>query len=202
MTNSLAPDAYRKRVAMVRQRDAGAPPDRVPAGSAERLERLCRDNWLPVYRRVSRWANSPAEAEDLTQEAFLRAIAKAGRVGEADSSFRAYLITTARNVAIDRWRAAERSRLQSGLDLSGHADPRPGPEAEAVGRDEQERLLAAIDRLPDHYSDVLRMRIVHGITSQEAGRHLGMTANAVRQLQYRALAALRREVAISIGEER
>jgi RNA polymerase sigma-70 factor (ECF subfamily) len=202
MTNSLTPDAYRKRVAMVCLRDASPPSDSVPAGSVDRLERLCRDNWLPVYRCVSRWANSRAEAEDLTQEAFVRALAKGDRVGEDDASFRAYLITTARNVAIDRWRAAERSGSRSGLDLSGRADPGRGPEAEAVGRDERERLLAAIDRLPDHYSDVLRMRIVQGFTSQEAGRHLGMTANAVRQLQYRALAALRREVAIPIGEER
>jgi RNA polymerase sigma factor (sigma-70 family) len=64
-----------------------------------------------------------------------------------------------------------------------------------ISRDEHRRLLAALDRLPDAYSDVLRQRVLRGRTAAEVGALTGQTANAVRQLQFRAMTALRRELA-------
>jgi DNA-directed RNA polymerase specialized sigma24 family protein len=45
---------------------------RAQSGDQAALDQLCRENWLPVYRSVSRLARTPAEAEDLTQEVFVR----------------------------------------------------------------------------------------------------------------------------------
>jgi hypothetical protein len=44
------------------------------SGDRQALEALCRRNWRPVYRSVARYAADPGEAEDLTQEVFLRAL--------------------------------------------------------------------------------------------------------------------------------
>jgi RNA polymerase sigma-70 factor (ECF subfamily) len=201
MSESLARSNGGARVTVPSARHDTYPVALERTGDLALLERLCRENWLPVYRCVSRWASSPADAEDLTQDAFLRAFSALDRVRGSDGAFRAYLLTIARNAAIDRWRAAGRVRQVPGRDLAGYADPALGPEATVVGQDQHQRLLAAIDRLPGRYSDVLRLRIVVGATAEEAGRRLGLTANAVRQLQYRALAALRRDLAQQIGED-
>ena len=91
--------------------------------------------------------------------------------------------------------------LETGL-ITGHAG---APElietfchsgtAAVIDREEHGRLLAALDRLPDAYSDVLRQRILCGLTAAEVAARTGQTANAVRQLQFRAMTALRREFA-------
>jgi RNA polymerase sigma-70 factor (ECF subfamily) len=169
---------------------------RARAGDQEALDQLCRDNWLPVYRAVSRWARTPAEAEDLTQEVFLRALQALSRLRDPSTPYRAYLIRVARNLVIDKWR--ER-RVEVAGDLPDRPDSAAGPEAAAIFSDESRRLLAALDKLPDDYSDVLRLRIMHGLSAAEVGERRGQTANAVRQLQFRAVAALRRELAAGTG---
>lgn len=174
---------------------------RARSGDRAALDQLCRGNWLPVYRAVCRWADTPAEAEDLTQEVFLRALQALEDVRDPAILYRAYLLRIARNLVIDRWRARQVAPAAvpylSDHDLPDAADP--GPEETTISRDEQRRVLAAIDRLPDAYSDVLRLRILCGRTAAEVGELTGQTANAIRQLQFRALAALRKELAAQTG---
>jgi RNA polymerase sigma-70 factor (ECF subfamily) len=181
---------------------------RAKSGDRDALDQLCRENWLGVYRAVSRWASSQAEAEDLTQDVFVRAIQSLTSFrAEQAVPYRAYLLQIARNLVIDRWRASPPGTT-SYQALPEHClqhagDGVAGPEATVIGRDEHQRLLAAIDKLPDAYSDVLRQRIVLGQTAAEVGARTGQTANAVRQLQFRAMTALRRELAgAETGEDR
>jgi RNA polymerase sigma-70 factor (ECF subfamily) len=174
---------------------------RAQAGDGAALDRLCRENWLPVYRSVCRLASTPAQAEDLTQEVFVRAIRALSRYPEGDVPYRAYLLRIARNLLIDEWRKGLPS-LAEGREPPDLADLGQGPEATAIARDEHRRLLAALDRLPDPYSDVLRLRILEDRTAAQVGALLGQSANAIRQLQHRALAALRRELAKEAGEDR
>jgi RNA polymerase sigma-70 factor (ECF subfamily) len=173
---------------------------RARSGDSEALDQLCREHWLPVYRAVCRRARTPAEAEDLTQDVFIRAIRALGSYRDDEASYRAYLFRIARNLVIDRWRARPASTAGY-QDLPDLADPAAGPEAAAIARDERSRLLAALDRLPDSYSDVLRLRILGDRTAAEVGEIRGQSANAIRQLQFRAIAALRRELAAGTGEE-
>lgn len=183
---------------------------RARAGDGDALNRLCQENWLPVYRSVARWARTPAEAEDLTQDVFVRAIQSIGsyRGADAGGRYRAYLLRISRNLAIDRWRAQQAAGAVSYLSVPEetmlrYPDTDSGPEATVISRDEYGRLLAALDRLPDAYCDVLRQRILCGQTVAEVGALTGRTANAVRQLQFRAMTALRRELAAEQdGEDR
>jgi RNA polymerase sigma-70 factor (ECF subfamily) len=175
---------------------------RARAGDGDALNRLCKENWLIVYRSVARWAATPAEAEDLTQDVFVRAIQSIGSYRGADLavSYRAYLLRISRNLAIDRWRARHAAGTVTHQPISEENMPRPpdvgtGLEAAVISREEHSRLLAALDRLPDAYSDVLRQRILCGLTAAEVAARTGQTANAVRQLQFRAMTALRREFA-------
>jgi RNA polymerase sigma-70 factor, ECF subfamily len=183
--------------------------NRARAGDADALNALFRENWLPVYRSVARFAGTPAEAEDLTQEVFVRAVQAIGSYGGAEVGvqYRAYLLRIARNLAIDRWRSRQAAGVihvpisEESLRQYSHAES--GPESAVIRREEYDMLLAALDRLPDAYSDVLRQRVLCGRTAAEVGALTGQTANAVRQLQFRALAALRKELAAErYGEDR
>jgi RNA polymerase sigma-70 factor, ECF subfamily len=166
------------------------------SGDQQALDELCRRNWKPVYRSFARFTRNPAEAEDLTQEVFLRALRSLPRFEDRGLPFTAYLLRIARNLARDRWRAGS-ARLMVTADVPDRAVPGPGPENLAVDADRREALLTALDRLtPDHRA-VLRLRILEGRTTSEVAALIHRSQPAVRQLQVRALAALR----AALGEE-
>jgi RNA polymerase sigma factor (sigma-70 family) len=77
------------------------------------LEELCRTYWFPLYAFVRRRGHPPEEAEDLTQEFFLRLIEKQSlrRADSARGKFRSFLLTSLKNFLVNEWnkeRAAKR----------------------------------------------------------------------------------------------
>jgi RNA polymerase sigma-70 factor, ECF subfamily len=169
------------------------------AGDRGALEALCLRNWRPVYRSFARYTSDPAEAEDLTQEVFVRAIRALPRFAEQGVPYTAYVLRIAANLARDRWRAGPPRAVPVG-ELPERADPGPGPAGLAVQSDLRAALLQALDQLsPDHRS-VLRLRILEGRSSGEVAALTNRSPAAVRQLQARALAALRVALADQLGE--
>ena len=82
------------------------------------LEELCRTYWFPLYAYVRRRGHQPAEAQDLTQEFFLRLIEKQSvRLANSERGrFRSFLLTSLKNFLINEWgkaRAAKRGGGQS-----------------------------------------------------------------------------------------
>jgi RNA polymerase sigma-70 factor (ECF subfamily) len=160
------------------------------SGDPEALEMLCRRNWRPVFGFFARYTDSPTEAEDLTQEVFLRALRALPRFEERGLSFTPYLLTIAGNLARDRGRAGWR-HVTVTPDVPEQEALVKGPDTEAVDGDRRQVLLAALDRLaPDHRA-VLRLRILEGRTTGEVATLIDRSPAAVRQLQVRALGALR-----------
>jgi len=160
------------------------------SGDQHALDALCRRNWKPVYRSFARLTSNPAEAEDLTQEVFLRALRSLPGFEDRGLPFAAYLLQIARNLARDRWRAKPAQPLVT-QDLPDRAATGPGPDNLAVASDHRAALASALDRLsPDHRA-VLRLRILEGRSTSEVAMIFHRSQPAVRQLQVRALAALR-----------
>ena len=75
------------------------------SGDQRALEKLYQRNWRPVYRSFVRYTKDPAEAEDLTQEVFLRAFLALPQYADRGVPYLAYLLRIATNLARDRWRA-------------------------------------------------------------------------------------------------
>ena len=151
---------------------------------------LCRQEWATVYRAVAGWVAGRQEAEDLTQEVFLRALRHLDGYESASGSFRPYLMAVARNLARDRWRSQQR-QARGGHDLTVAEDLDEGPEAAVLAAEQRAELIAALAKLPPDYQRVLRLRLIEGQSAVEVAVLLGRTPEAVRQLQHRALAALR-----------
>jgi len=103
----------------------------VPSAPAvEALNQLCRTYWFPVYAYVRKRGYSPHDAQDLTQEFFLRLIEKRAyaSANRKAGRFRAFLITALKNFLTDEWRkatAAKRGGSASLLSLDqGDAEAR------------------------------------------------------------------------------
>jgi RNA polymerase sigma-70 factor, ECF subfamily len=167
-------------------------------GDERALGELCQLCWRPVYRSLGRYISDPAEVEDMTQEVFLRALRSLPRFEDRGLPFTVYLLRIAANLARDRWRSLP-ARPVVTADVPGGSAPAVAAEEVAVENERRRALVAALDRLsPDHRA-VLRMRILEGRPAREVAALTHRNEPAVRQLQVRALAALRLE--LSKGEE-
>ena len=169
------------------------------SGDQRALEALCRRNWRPVYRSFARYTSDPFEAEDLTQEVFLRALRALPQFADRGVPYTAYLLRIAANLARDRWRAGP-ARVVPVSDLPERPAPGPSPDGLAVENDRRATLLCALDRLGPDQRAVLKLRILEGRTAGEVAALTNRSAAAVRQLQVRALAALRAALDDQLGE--
>jgi RNA polymerase sigma-70 factor (ECF subfamily) len=169
------------------------------SGDQHALEALCRRNWRPVYRSFARYTSNPCEAEDLTQEVFLRALRALPQFSDRGVPYTAYLLQIAANLARDRWRAGPARVVPVG-DLPERPAPGPGPDGLAVESDRRAALLRALDQLGADQRLVLRLRILEGRSTSEVAALTNRSAAAVRQLQVRALAALRTALARQPGD--
>ena len=125
---------------------------------------------------------APADAADLSQETFLRAIRGARRY-RGDGSVRAWVIGIARNV-FREW-IRRRGRVEVTF-----AEP---PEPSATGAEDLASIESVLAALSDEFREVLVMRFVLDLSSQDTALALGITDAAVRQRVVRARAAFERE---------
>jgi RNA polymerase sigma-70 factor (ECF subfamily) len=139
-----------------------------------------------VYRYLLGLTRSHDEAEDICEEAFVRAYRTmlAGRwPGDAPLP---WLLLTARRIATDRWRRLRRL-----------ASMRPGPraaEATDGGRERTEFWLwfeALAGALSERQREVLLLRYQRDLTDEQIGCVMGLTASGVRSLVARALGVIR-----------
>jgi RNA polymerase sigma-70 factor (ECF subfamily) len=161
-------------------------------GDSQALDELCRREWRPVYAIIYAAVRDRQEAEDLTQDVFVRALKALDRYRDTGAPFRAFLAAIARNRVRDRWR--KREVVQVGLDQASEPFSLDEPEAGLAGSQLSDAVVSAIMSLPEDYRTVLRLRLWEDRSSDEAATIMGRSAGAVRVLQYRALAALRRRL--------
>lgn len=167
---------------------------RAKAGDAQAFGALYDRYFERVYRYVYYRVRNEEEAEDVTSDVFFRALRALPRY-EPRQPFLAWLYRIARNAVIDRARA-QRPRL-SFEDALAHPDAARyvvDPDAVAMQSDRRERLRRALAHLTSEQQEVVILRFVEGLSSEEVGQIMGKRAGTVRGLQFRALQALRKHV--------
>jgi RNA polymerase sigma-70 factor (ECF subfamily) len=105
--------------------------------------------------------------------------------------FAAFVYGIAGHKVADAQRAGFRDRSDATDTLPERADEAPGPEETAVAASEAAAATALLELLPPAHRELLLLRVVAGLSAEETGAALGMTAGAVRVAQHRALARLR-----------
>ena len=165
------------------------------AGGEWAFERLYRSLAPAVagYLRVQ----GAADPEDLTSEVFERAFSGIGRFSGGEPQFRSWIFTIAHHRLTDeRRRVARRPVRVDGEvpDLPPGDLPRGDAEDEALRRMATERVRRLCDGLVADQRDVLLLRMLAGLTVDEIATALGKSPGAVKALQRRGLAALRRQM--------
>jgi RNA polymerase sigma-70 factor (ECF subfamily) len=146
------------------------------------------DHYQPsVYRFVYYRTRSQVLAEDLTSETFLRALRNMGGFRWQGKDFGAWLMTIARNLCTDHFKAG-RTRLElTTEDMGAHDDATEGPESEVLAGLTNEVLLDGLRRLSDEQRDCLIMRFLQGLSIAETAQILGRSEGAIKQLQLRGV---------------
>jgi RNA polymerase sigma-70 factor (ECF subfamily) len=130
-------------------------------------------------------------AEDVTQEVCIAVLTGLPAYRDTGRPFRSYVFGIAAHKVADAHRAAYRDRSVPTDDVPDRADEAPGPEEQVVRGDEAKTALALLDLLPPEQRELLLLRVAGGLSAEETGDVLGMSAGAVRVAQHRALGRLR-----------
>lgn len=146
------------------------------------------DHYQPsVYRFLYYRLGSIPLAEDLAAETFFRALRSMDSFRWQGKDFSAWLMTIARNLATDHYKAG-RTRLEQPTDDVRALDKSAeSPEAEVLASLTNEVLLAALGELPEEQRECLIMRFLQGLSIAETAELLDRSAGAVKQLQLRGV---------------
>ena len=143
-----------------------------------------------IYRYIFYQVGDAAVAEDLTGEVFVRLVEKIDGFKYRGRPLLAWLYTIARNLVTDHYRRAARSQaFPPDIQLeTGTASLDETVEYRLT----QRRLVAAIAGLTGDQRQVILLKFVEGLDNETVAQVLGRSVGAVKTLQHRALAALRR----------
>ena len=148
-----------------------------------------------AFRTAYVLTGSAADAEEAAQDGFVKAYRALGRFRRG-ASLRPWLLRIVANEAHNRRRSAARRER---LSLRAAAEARPGdavpsPEAALLARENQERLLAAVERLSDDHRDAIACRFFLELTEDETAAALRVRRGTVKSRLARALERLREEL--------
>jgi RNA polymerase sigma-70 factor (ECF subfamily) len=159
------------------------------SGEAEGLRELYSASYRRLVAQLAAMVGSVSEAEDLVQEAFVRAAGQWPRLSQYDSP-EAWLRTVAMNLARSRWRrhrraAAAMLRLRAGTEVVS-----PPPSADYVV------LLAALRTLPAAQREALVLFHIADRSIDEIAAELGVPSGTVKARLARGRQALARQVGV------
>ncbi|MDT0200635.1 sigma-70 family RNA polymerase sigma factor [Nocardioides sp. AE5] len=146
------------------------------------------DHYHPaVYRFLFYRTRSQTLAEDLASETFFRALRSMNSFRWQGKDFGAWLMTIARNLTTDHFKAG-RTRLElTTEDMGVHDDATEGPETAVLAALNNELLLEAMQQLPKEQQECLVMRFLQGMSIAETAQVLNRSDGAVKQLQLRGV---------------
>ena len=171
-------------------------------GDVRAFEVLVNRHRKPIYNFVLRFVRDSALAEDLLQETLLRVVKNADSY-EQQAKFTTWVYTIARNLCVDNSRRAKHRKAQSldaPIDPSDEGsrsmldvvpDPSAGTERQAVGRELQTQIQAAVAALPEDQREIFLLREVADLQFNEIAGIVGCSENTVKSRMRYALEKLR-----------
>ena len=147
---------------------------------------LYEDNFERVYAFVIRRVRERAVAEDLTSDAFHKALAALPNFDWRGIPFSAWLLRIAANVVADYWKKAGREVQEDPPDLASN------PDFDQV--EDRARLFRKVEQLPADQARVIFMRFAEEKSIREIAQAMGRSEGAIKQLQFRGLETLRAQL--------
>ena len=166
---------------------------RAQAGDRRAIEELYLMHFDRIYGYLQLSVGNPHDAEDLTNQTFIRMLQSLDRFAWRSVPFSAWLFRIAHNLAIDHFRAARRWQPEERPpEPPGLREPSAEDAAfDALGR---EAMLELVESLSPDQKQVLMLRFAFDFSNSEIAAILGKTEGAIKSLQHRALASLQRQL--------
>jgi RNA polymerase sigma-70 factor (ECF subfamily) len=166
------------------------------SGDTAAYERLVRMHQAVAFRAAYLVTGDGPDAEDATQEAFIKAYRALGRF-RPGAPFRPWLLAIVTNEARNRRRSAgRRARLSLQVAAEGQILPQPAsPETAVVAAERREELLASVGELSEGERLVISYRYFLGLSEEETATTLGCARGTVKSRASRAIARLRKAMA-------
>ena len=148
---------------------------------------------VQVYRHVYYRIYDKTDAEDITQEVFIKAWKGIKKYKSTGAPFWGWLLAIARNAVADYYRTKKKEISLDKMESSGEITLTDSENLESQVENtlEQSRIRNAIMRLKGNKQTVMLMRFIEGLSYQEIAQALHKSEGAVRVILYRALRDLR-----------
>lgn len=159
-------------------------------GDLDAFEALVGRHQGMVYRFLFHFLGNATDAEDITQETFLLVHRKAALHNPA-LSFRAWLMTIARNLAVSHRRKSVPRPLDPAVLAGVIRDVSPAPEREVLLREDATQVHACLARLPDQHREILVMRYLLDLPLHEVAELLNIPEGTAKSRLFKARAELR-----------
>jgi RNA polymerase sigma-70 factor (ECF subfamily) len=163
---------------------------------AEAFGALYDRYFTPIYRFVASRLGDRDQAEDVTSEVFMKALAGLPRYRQQGYPFSAWLYQIAVNAVNDRHRQ-RRHRRHEELSPAIAADLEPVEEQVARSQ-EATRAWAMVERLPDAQRMAIVLKFQHGLSNAEIGVALGRSEGAVKLLVHRGMERMRADMGVAV----
>ncbi|MBL8102283.1 MAG: sigma-70 family RNA polymerase sigma factor [Anaerolineales bacterium] len=145
-----------------------------------------------VYRYVLYRIGDQSQAEDIASDVFIRLLEAVKDGRGPQTNLKGWLIGTASHAVADYMRKKYRRPEDEISDSL--PDLKPGPAFEVDQREQNRAVQSAYTQLTPEQQDVLALRFGQGYSLEETAEFMNKNVNAVKALQFRALAALQREL--------
>ena len=160
----------------------------MPTTTESRTEvfaKLFAESREALHSYIRRFVRSSETAKEIVQEAFLRTY----RQGDSVTTLRAFLFSTARNLAANEYRHQRTVERAAQIDLEDYGAGEEGESLESgLIRDERNRLIQeAIARLPPQCRAAFTLRIFHECSYKEVAEHLNISVKTVEKHISRAI---------------
>jgi RNA polymerase sigma-70 factor (ECF subfamily) len=188
VTAAPAPTSNRDSPAVVRRLVA-----RAKEGDRAALEQLYLIHFDRIYGYLQLSVGNRHDAEDLTNQTFIKMLESIDRFVWRQAPFSAWLFRIAHNLAMDHFRSGRRWQYEE--EPPEHsASLEPSAEDEALAMIGRESMLGMIGSLSEDQQQVLTLKFVFDFSNSEVATILGKTEGAIKSLQHRALASLQRQL--------
>jgi RNA polymerase sigma-70 factor (ECF subfamily) len=156
-----------------------------------------------VFSMAYRFAGRVDEAEDLTQDVFMRVYQSLGRYDPAQGPFAGWLTTVARNQAIDHYRRRREARwraVEPGEGLEALPSAEPGPEGQLARRERAALVRRGVRSLPQDLREAVVLCDLRGLSYEEVSEALGIPIGTVKSRINRGRLELARRLLGRHGE--
>jgi RNA polymerase sigma-70 factor (ECF subfamily) len=174
------------------EQQTGALVRRCLAGDAAAWEEIVRLHNRRIYNLCYRFTNSPDDAQDLTQDVFIRVYKSMGSYHIEKGAFTTWLTTLTRNLLVDHFRKSKQDRvtdsIDAGLREEGDSlslgdrleDPRPTPDDRLASKETQKMVQLALARISPDLREAVILRDLQDMDYKEIAQVLRVPEGTVK----------------------